>query len=100
MSAASFFCDIMFLNKRAVFIGDEVGGSYTALNGNPINLTLPSTGVAVSVPTRRFIDAVDSDVFNGYGVKPDYPVKQSVDDFIKGKDVVMDFVINKILNKD
>jgi len=98
-SAAAFFCDMMHFYKRATFIGEEVGGSYTALNGNTINLTLPNTGMAMNVPTRRFVDAVDSDVFHGHGVQPDYPIKPGIDDFVKGKDVEMEFVINKILNK-
>ena len=98
-SAASFFCDMMYFYKRATFIGEEVGGSYTALNGNAIKLTLPSTGVAMNIPTRRFIDAVDNDIFNGHGVQPDYLIKAGIDDFLKGRDLEMEFVIKKIREK-
>jgi hypothetical protein len=60
-------------------------------------LVLPSSEVGIKIPTWKSILAIDEDPANhGRGVLPDYPVTISVEDFIEGRDVVMEYAFQLI----
>jgi len=100
MSATTIFCDIVHTNRRAVFIGEECGGGYSACNGNAVSLTLPASKVALSIPLRKFYISVKNNRFKTKCLAPDYEVKQGYTDFINGNDRVMDFTLKLIKRVD
>jgi len=81
--------------KRAIFVGEETGGSNTVLAGNIKYVSLPNTGIQIQIPTKRYLleDTVNA---AGHGTIPDYPVKQSLGYSINQEDLIMKFIIDKI----
>ena len=58
-------------------------------------MTLPNTGNRIVMPFWQW--EMNSTFENtGYGVKPDYPVRPSIQDMIDGRDVVMAFTLDLI----
>ena len=98
-SAASDFSARLHHAKRATFIGEETGGSYIGnVSGFNSTLTLPNSKVGVSialVDTRQpFFDSNWTD----RGVIPDIFIEPTVNDIIKGEDVVLKKALLTIRN--
>jgi hypothetical protein len=83
-------------------VGEETGGEYRSyVSGAMFGLTLPNSEIGVKVATWKSVLAIKEDPSNrGRGVKPDYPVSISLEDFIKGTDVVKEFTYNLIASKN
>lgn len=77
---------------RVKLVGEATGGSAEGPTaGNLLMLRLPASGVLIRVPlifSRMDIRAFDP----GLGVKPDVEVKQTLEDFLAGRDSVMEWV--------
>lgn len=74
-------------HRRAAFIGEEDGGMYDGNNSGTIAaVTLPNTGLVLTVPLMSCRLAVGGDKDNSRGVRPDYPVEYSIDDYITNSD--------------
>jgi C-terminal processing protease CtpA/Prc len=77
---------------RVTLVGEATGGSAEGPTaGNLLMLRLPASGILVRVPlifSRMDIRAFEP----GLGVKPDVEVKQTLEDFLAGKDSVMEWV--------
>jgi C-terminal processing protease CtpA/Prc len=71
-----------------VTIGDYTYGS----TGQPLHLRLPGGGSA-RICTKRDTYP-DGREFVGYGVIPDYVVKESLEDILNNRDVVLDFALD------
>jgi len=99
MSATAIFCDILYTNHRAIFIGEECGGGYKTCNGNAVNLTLPLTRIAFSIPLRKFYISASGNPFKNQCLDPDIKIKNTYSDFIKGKDRVMDYTLKLMQRK-
>jgi hypothetical protein len=49
---------------------------------------------------RQTYSAAVKDMDKTKGVEPDYKVEQTYKDFLNGKDTVMEFTLNQILQKE
>jgi len=76
-----------------VTIGDYTYGS----TGQPLHLRLPGGGSA-RICTKKDTYP-DGREFVGYGIKPDYIVKERIEDILNNKDVVLDFAINYLTDE-
>ncbi len=74
-------------HRRAVFIGEEDGGMYDGNNSGTIALvTLPNTKLVLTVPLMSCRLSVSGGEDNSRGVRPDYPVEYSIEDYIANSD--------------
>jgi len=97
-SGGAEFCSLVKNNTKATFIGEEVGGGYYGnTSGYSFTLTLPNTNIDVEIPIVRFVLNVDGQE-KGTGVKPDYKVEPTMNDFLNGIDTEMNFTID-LINK-
>ncbi|MCE7042510.1 S41 family peptidase [Dyadobacter sp. CY312] len=87
-SVTSEFCTIVKNNNRAIFIGEETGGTYCGnTSGNFIETSLPYSKFIVFTPTTKYT-MVTTDKNNiDRGIIPDYIIKPTVADLINKKDV-------------
>lgn len=77
-------------HRRAVFIGEEDGGMYDGNNSGTIAVvTLPNTKLALTLPLMSCRLSVSGDEDNSRGVRPDYPVEYSIDDYLANSDKEM-----------
>jgi hypothetical protein len=91
-SAAGALASCIRNDKRGLIVGEENRDNYTGFSaGVPIILTLPYSGVVVTIPIRKFTYAVTEDT--GRGVIPDYTVPSTAEDFFKQKNVAVDFAL-------
>jgi len=95
-SATGEMTSILKSYNRGIFIGEESGGNpNTNSSGLQAVMTLPNTGNRIVMPFWQW--EMNTTFENtGYGVKPDYPVRPSIQDMIDGKDVVMAFTLDLI----
>jgi C-terminal processing protease CtpA/Prc len=89
-SAAEDFAVAYLQMKRGLIMGEPTGGS----TGQPLFISLPGGGSArICTKRDRFADGRE---FVGVGVQPDKIVKQTVADFRKGRDTVLDAALKEI----
>jgi len=84
-------------NNRAVFIGDETGGSDHALAGFIKTLSLPNSNIRIELPTRQFL-ITDKTPNTGHGIFPTHVIKPLLADILEGKDTEMNYTIG-LINK-
>jgi hypothetical protein len=94
-SMASVVASLLKGNKRAIFIGEESGGT---MEGNTSHqsarLVLPNTKIRVAIPLVKTTNAVP--FTKGRGVAPDYPVTPDIRDILKGVDTELNFTLGLI----
>lgn len=95
-SATGEMTSILKSHNRAIFIGEEPAGNpNTNSSGLQAVMTLPNTRNRIVMPFWQW--EMNTTFENtGYGVKPDYPVRPSIQDMIDGRDVVMEFTMDLI----
>ncbi len=95
-SSATYFAMIIKDYKLGTLVGEETGGLPTGY-GDMFRFQLPITKLNCVVSYKSFVRP--SGLVNNRGVIPDYIVKPSIDDLIKGSDKVMGFVLKKMEGK-
>ncbi len=91
-AAEDFLVNIYEVANRPKLIGEETGGS----TGSPLVISgLPGGGYA-RICTRRICYPISGKRFVNGGVKPDIEIKQSIDDYLEGRDVVLEKAIEEI----
>ncbi len=94
-SMASVVATFLKAHKRAVFIGEETGGT---MEGNTSDayaqLVLPHTGIRVEIPLTQKVHNVD--YVKGRGVFPDHFIVPSIEDITKGADTELNFTLKLI----
>lgn len=94
-SVTSEFCAVAQYNRRATFIGRETGGgSCGNTSGDEFLLTLPRTGIRISIPVIRYCMAVEGPC--GRGICPDHPLKEDISDLLLNKDSDLQFALDLI----
>lgn len=82
---------VLHHHKWATFLGEETGGGYDGnTSGNSQTLRLTHSGIHINLPMWMYTTANVGHSFYGRGVIPDYPVVASPEQFIEGKDVVLE----------
>jgi len=96
-SNSILFCNALRKHNRAVFIGEETGGSTYTLCFETKQFSLTNSKILVKIPTiKAILQSSEGDI--SHGVLPDYEVKPSIEDLIQLKDPVMQFTID-LINK-
>ncbi|MCK5148532.1 hypothetical protein KAR48_17385 [bacterium] len=91
-SSAEDFLVPLKHSGRAVLVGGKTAGS----TGNPIYVVLPGGGQFRVVSKRdAFPDGTE---FVGYGIKPDVAVSATQQDYLDGRDVVLEKAVEVIKN--
>ncbi len=81
--------------NRGQVIGEATGGSAEGPTaGQLFFLKLPNSGITVRVP-NRFNRMNIKRFARGLGVQPDVEIKQTVEDFLKEKDRVLDVALGR-----
>ena len=98
MSAASNFVSMLHTSGRAVVVGEEMGGGYTAHNGfSELTYILPNS----KIPFQFFVVRV---LYYGNKTRtknpkpfPDYKVGLTFDDFMDYSDPQLNFVLDSLI---
>ena len=95
-SSTTEFAAIAHYNRRAIFVGEETGGTYYGNNSGTMPvLTLPHSGITVVIPLFQFVMAVPG-VANDRGIPPDYEISPTPEQFAAGTDAVLDFALDLV----
>lgn len=93
-SAGSLFAAMVKSDDDTVVIGEETLGGYYGHTGHiPVTYRLPNTGLLL---TFSIVD-LEQDVRKipdqspGDGIRPDHKVLQTIEDYVGGKDTVLEF---------
>lgn len=81
-------------HNRAIFVGEESGGSYIAMNSRN-QFIFPHTGLMVNKSFLK-VEVPVSGLTPGRGIFPDYEVKPTLEDYLNGRDVELEFAVGLI----
>ncbi|MDR1054406.1 MAG: hypothetical protein LBL90_00910 [Prevotellaceae bacterium] len=87
-TAEDFLVNIYETPNRPVIIGEETGGS----TGSPLVISLSDRSYA-RICTRRICYPYSAKRFVNEGIKPDIEVRQTIEEYIQDKDVVLNKAI-------
>ncbi|WP_343637359.1 S41 family peptidase [Fluviicola sp.] len=93
-SAGSLFASMVKSDEGPVVIGQEALGGYYGHTGHiPVTYRLPNTGLRLSFSIVDLEQDVQKlpDQRYGDGIKPDYQVEQTIDDYLGDKDTILEF---------
>ncbi|QKJ29010.1 hypothetical protein HQ865_04320 [Mucilaginibacter mali] len=97
-SMAAVVANFLKGNGRAVFIGEESGGTMEGNTSHNIGrLVLPHTKIRVQIPLVKTTNALA--FTKGRGVEPEYAVSPKIDDILKGADTELNFALDLISSK-
>ena len=101
LSAASNFIAMIKDSKRGVIVGETTGGGYNGHNGfTRILYKLPNTGLLLEFSAVKVQHYLVHPQLNKYGIEPDYPVSNNLNDIIENQDPQMSFIMNKLIKAD
>lgn len=87
-------------HNLATFIGEEAGGNPNQdISGTGLTMELPNSKCLVRIPFLLYEMNVDFEN-TGYGIEPDYPIRNTIDDVLESRDAAMEFTLNLIEKKD
>lgn len=96
-SGGSEFANMMATTDRATFVGQETGGGYYGnTSGYSPGLPLPHSGIEVDLPALQFMMNVQDKYPKGRGVIPDYEVIPTIEQYMNGEDVEVEFILDLI----
>lgn len=91
-SSTGHLCALLKYLKRAIFVGEETGGTYEC-NDDHIGVQTTATHLNINVARMTYTTAV-KDISRETGIMPDYPVNPTMDDVLAGRDAVKLYAIN------
>ncbi len=94
-SNTGIFCSVLQKYNRAIFIGEETGGSEFQICSKPKGILLPNTKIRVEIPTLQFVIKETS---NGvlHGIKPHHEIKPTINSLLAETDVAKAFTLELI----
>src|SRR5690606_36723585 len=93
-SATSEFCTVAKNYNRAVFIGEETGGTYCGnTSGEFVEIELPYWHISVAATTTTYTMFTTDSTDKDRGIIPDFIIKPTIQDLIAKKDVQLEFAI-------
>ncbi len=95
-STTGHLCSLLKYHNVGTFIGEESGGGAVVTDGGK-NITLRNTKLRIYCATKVFTAAV-SRLPEGHGVIPDYEIRFSLQDYLKGNDPQLQKAI-ELINK-
>ena len=101
LSAASNFVAMMKDSKRGVIVGEETGGGYNGHNGfTRILYKMPNTGLLLEFSAVKVQHYLEHHQLNKYGIEPDYPVSNTLQDIIENQDPQMSFIMDNLIKNE
>jgi len=99
-SGGALFSALVRDKSNAIFVGEETGGGYYRHTGSiPLIYELPNSKIAFSIFIVINEQDVQQNLFpNGRGIIPHFEVHSSINDFVEGKDAVLQKSIDLIDN--
>ena len=94
LSSTGHFLSLVRFHKMAILIGEEPGGSFYCNDGSKQRV-LPNTKIELNLPQLTFQTAVTG-FEKGDPLLPDHDVKPSLEDFLSGRDAVMEYTMRLI----
>lgn len=95
-SGGAEFASLMKMTDRALFIGEETGGTYEGnVSGYSETIRLPHSKIEIQIPTVHFQMNVSPEI-KGRGVFPDFKVPQSWEDYLNMNNSKKDFIIKML----
>lgn len=95
-SAAAIISSHLKGRNRAIFVGDETGGTFNGtVAGIMPDFKLPKSKLKLRVGLMT-IKPQEQTNKEGYGVIPDTYIKPTEEDFLNDKDVELDWILNNI----
>lgn len=95
-STTGHLCSLMEYHDIGVFIGEETGGSFACTDGSG-DVMLSNTTLIPHGSVALFETAVTG-LTPGRGIMPDYEVVPTIQDYITGRDAVMEYAISLMKN--
>ena len=96
-STTGHLASLLKSHKLGTFIGEETGGSYLC-SGNAKSSTLRNTRLRLYCSVDTY-EVEAAGLTPGRGVMPDYQVKPSLNDYLRGNDPVKQFALDLIAKK-
>ncbi|RKN79407.1 S41 family peptidase [Ulvibacterium marinum] len=93
-STTGHFLSLVKSNNIATLIGEESGGTYTC-NDYSFSLELKNTGITTRIARSTFTTTAEN-LPKDKGIVPDHNVVQSIQDFLRGQDTVMEYTFDLI----
>ena len=97
-SSTGHLCALMKYHHFGKFIGSETDGTYTC-NDNSMMVSLNNTGIQLRIARNIFSVAVKG-IPRFRGISPDYPVENTLEDNIAGRDSAKSFALGLIKNEN
>jgi hypothetical protein len=98
-SAGSLFASLVKSDENTITIGEEALGGYYGHTGHiPVDYELPNSKLVLSfsiVDLEQDVKKIADEKY-GDGVKPDFEVVQTYEDFLEHKDTQLNFAIEKV----
>ena len=94
-STNGHFCSLLKYHKIGKFVGTESGATYKCNAGKNTHIRLNHTKIQLYFGRSTFAAAVEG-MDKTKPISPDYPVIETLSDFLGGKDTTMDFILNLI----
>ena len=91
-SAATLFSNVIKYNDIGTLIGQETG-EHTIMFANPIKVELPNSKIELNIASEK---AYYFNAKKSVAVKPDYLVKEKLEDYFLGKDTEINYVLKMI----
>lgn len=93
-SGGSEFSNMIFTRKRGTFVGQETGGGfYGNTSGYSRELILPHSKISIDIPLLQYLMNVKGLPF-GSGVIPDHKVIPTIEEYQKGKNTSLKFILD------
>lgn len=94
-SSSTMLTTWLNLYTETVFTGTQAGGGYNGHNAGAYpTVELPGSGIRIKWPAYRFVTDPNSDLRGG--LVPEFVLEGTVEDVIKGKDGVLEMVLEMI----
>ncbi|MFT3932149.1 MAG: S41 family peptidase [Chitinophagaceae bacterium] len=101
VSAASNFVAMIKDSKRGVIVGEETGGGYNGHNGfTRVLYKLPGTGLLLEFSAVKVQHYLQHPQLNKYGIEPDYPIGNTLNDIVENQDPQMSFIMDSLIKNE
>lgn len=100
-SGGSEFCNMIYTNNLATFVGYETGGGYYGnTSGYSKEITLPNSKIVLDIPALRFMMNVKPKLPLGRGVIPEYEIIPTFEEYNNGENPALSFILELIKNQN
>jgi hypothetical protein len=96
-STNGHFCALLKYHKIGKFVGTPSGSTYKCNAGKNTEIQLDKTSIILTLGRNTFAAAVKG-MDKSKPIMPDYPVRETYQDFLDGKDVYMETALKLVIS--